>query len=136
MLVIPAMTFFYTRQKGLLGDTSGPAYKRILNLSPIFVLGFLFLAGIRSIGDAGLQQGGSAFGLWDVNSRAIITEGIKEWSGYILATAMAGVGLGTSFRSMRSLGIRPFYVGLCAAATVGVIAAVMVFWLGPLVKIS
>jgi uncharacterized integral membrane protein (TIGR00698 family) len=136
MLVIPAMTFFYTRQKGLSGDTSLPAYKRILNLFPIFVLGFLFLAGIRSIGDAGLQQGGSAFGLWDVNSWAMITEGIKEWSGYILATAMAAVGLGTSFRSMRSLGIRPFYVGLLAAATVGVIAAVMVFWLGPLVKIS
>ena len=136
MLVIPAMTFFYTRQKGLQGDTNLPVYRRILTLFPIFVLGFLFLAGIRSIGDAGLQQGGSAFGLWDVNSWPMITEGIKEWSGYILATAMAGVGLGTSFRSMRSLGIRPFYVGLFAAATVGVIAAVMVFWLGPLVKIS
>lgn len=136
VLVIPAMTFFYTRQKGLVGHTSGPAYKRILNLFPLFVLGFLFLAVIRSVGDAGLQQGVSAFGLWDVDSWAGITGGIKDWSGYILATAMAGVGLGTSFRSMRGLGIRPFFVGLCAAATVGVIAAIMVFWLGPLVRIS
>ena len=117
-------------------DSYIPAYKKVFRLFPLFIFGFLFFAVIRSIGDAGIQQGGGAFGLWDMDSWKTITSGIKEWSGYVLATAMAGVGLGTSFRSMRGLGIRPFYVGLCAAVTVGVIAAIMVFILGPQVKIS
>ncbi|MFC1942744.1 YeiH family protein [Chloroflexota bacterium] len=134
-LVIPAMTLIYARQNGSTQD-AGPAYKKILRLFPIFILGFILFAVIRSIGDAGLQQGGGAFGLWDANNWKLITSGIKDWSGYILATAMAGVGLGTSFRSMRVIGIRPFFVGLCAAVTVGVIAVIMVFLLGPLVNIS
>ena len=58
-------------------------------------------------------------GLWDEQQWAGIASGVKQWSGYILAAAMAGVGLSTSFRSMRGLGIKPFYVGLLAAVTVG-----------------
>ena len=58
----------------------------------------------------------------------------QDWSGYVLATAMAGVGLSTSVKTMKGLGIKPFYVGLFAATMVGVAAMVMVFALGRFVS--
>lgn len=134
-IVIPAMTFVYVRRVGEVQDPSERGYKKALKLFPLFILGFLFMAVLRSIGDAGIQGGGLAMGLWGEEQWAGITKGIKQWSGYILATAMAGVGLGTSFKSMKGLGIKPFYVGLFAATMVGVTAIVMVFLLGRFVTV-
>jgi uncharacterized membrane protein YadS len=115
-------------------DTSEQGYKKAFRLFPLFILGFLFMAILRSIGDAGIQGSGLAMGLWNGGQWADVTTGIKEWSGYILATAMAGVGLGTSFKSMKGLGIKPFYIGLFSAALVGVIAVIMIFLLGRFVS--
>ncbi|GAH86704.1 unnamed protein product, partial [marine sediment metagenome] len=126
VIVIPVMTLIYARRTGEVRDPSERGYKKALKLFPLFVLGFLFMAILRSIGDAGIQNGGSAMGFWSEEQWGGITKGIKQWSGYILAMAMAGVGLGTSFRSMKGLGIKPFYVGLFAATIVGVVAIVMV----------
>ena len=134
-IVIPAMTFIYSRRVGETGDPSESGYRKALKLFPLFILGFLFMAILRSIGDAGIQGDGLAMGLWDDGQWAGITSGIKQWSGYILATAMAGVGLGTSFRNMKGLGIKPFYVGLFAAMMVGVVAIAMVFLLGRFVEV-
>jgi uncharacterized integral membrane protein (TIGR00698 family) len=134
-IVIPAMTFIYARRVGIVQNPSERGYKKALKLFPLFILGFLVMAIIRSIGDAGIQGSGLAMGLWDEQLWAGITGGIKQWSGYILATAMAGVGLGTSFKSMKGLGVKPFYVGLFAATMVGVSAIAMVFLLGRFVTV-
>lgn len=135
VIVIPVMTLIYARRTGEVRDPSERGYKKALKLFPLFVLGFLFMAILRSIGDAGIQNGGSAMGFWNEEQWGGITKGIKQWSGYTLAMAMAGVGLGTSFRSMKGLGIKPFYVGLFAATIVGVAAIVMVFLLGRYVTV-
>jgi uncharacterized integral membrane protein (TIGR00698 family) len=134
-IVIPAMTFIYAKRTGTIQINHGSSFKKALNLFPVFILGFLLMAIFRSIGDAGIHGSGSAFGLWDNGGWVAIHQGIKQWSGYILATAMAGVGLSTSFKAMKGLGIRPFYVGLFAALMVGVAAIVMVFAFGRFVSI-
>jgi len=134
-IVIPIMTYIYTRQSGEIRETTERGYKKVFKLFPLFILGFLFMAILRSIGDAGIQGSGLAMGLWNDGQWGEITSGIKEWSGYILATAMAGVGLGTSFRSMKGLGIKPFYIGLFSAALVGVVAIIIIFILGRFVTI-
>ena len=134
-IVIPVMTFVYARRMGEVRNPSERGYKKALKLFPLFILGFVFMAVLRSIGDAGVQGGDLAMGLWGEEQWAGITSGIKQWSGYILATAMAGVGLGTSFKSMKGLGIKPFYVGLFAATMVGVTAIAMVFLLGRFVTV-
>jgi uncharacterized integral membrane protein (TIGR00698 family) len=134
-IAIPAMTFIYARRMGEAQNPSENVIKKALNLFPLFIFGFLIMAILRSIGDFGVQGGGLAMGLWSEPTWDGITTGIKQWSEYILATAMAGVGLGTSFRSMKGLGIKPFYVGLFAATMVGVTALVMVFLLGRFITI-
>ena len=134
-LIIPAMTFLYSRRAEGTQPVHTSGLKKAVKLFPLFIIGFLVMAILRSIGDSGLRASGAAFGLWDGAYWTAIHSGIKEWSGYILATAMAGVGLSTSFKTMKGLGIKPFYVGFFAATMVGVAALIMVFVLGRFVNI-
>ena len=129
-IVIPVMTFIYARHEGIIQTESEGRFRKVVKLFPMFILGFLLVAILRSIGDAGIQSGNAAFGLWSDGDWSVIHGSIKEWSGYVLATAMAGVGLTTSFKAMKGLGIKPFYVGLFAATLVGVAAFIMVLTLG------
>lgn len=130
MLVIPVVTFVQTRRAGVTQAVSESGYHKVLRLFPLFVLGFVLVAIFRSIGDAEVRSGGLAFGLMAGTAWTAFTGTLNLWSGYILATAMAGVGLGTSFKSMKGLGIKPFIVGFFAATLVGVVAIAVVFLLG------
>lgn len=122
-IVIPLMATQHRRR--LAADASGPASTRqkisFLSLFPVFILGFLLMAVVRTVGDETLDSG-SAWGVFDAGSWESLTTGAKEWAERFLAVAMAGVGLGTSFKQLRGLGLKPFYVGLVAALSVGVLS--------------
>ena len=131
VVVIPLMAYLYAR-----GDSEGGAVgaqrTRWIRLVPLFVLGFLALAVVRSIGDGLLDGGGLALGFLGEDAWNDVVGTTKELSGYTLTTAMAAVGLGTAFSSLKGLGLKPFYVGLFAATMVGVTAFVAVLALGSL----
>ena len=129
-IIIPIMTYMYAKRSGHIQSNLESGFKKATKLFPIFILGFLLLAILRSIGDTGIQSTGAAFGLWNGGTWTALHSGIKEWSGYFLATAMAGVGLSSSFKAMKGLGIKPFYVGLFAATMVGAAALIMILLLG------
>jgi uncharacterized membrane protein YadS len=130
-VVIPFMAFYYVR-KAQDGTFKGEKTS-FAKLFPIFILGFLIMAIIRSIGDAGINAGGQAFGLLDENVWSELIEFIKSWAGIFLVVALAGVGLSTNFHSFRALGVKPFIVGLCASAVVGGISFFAIKLLGSLV---
>ncbi len=132
--VIPFMAFYYARKTRGQGESAGKRTK-FLKLLPLFVVGFLIMAVIRSIGDAGVKAGGNAFGLWDGGAWESIYNSIKTWAGDLLVVALAGVGLSTDFRTFRGLGIKPFLVGLAAALTVGVVSFVAISLLGSFVTL-
>jgi len=70
---------------------------------PWFVVGFIAMAGFRTIGDA----------LWANNLQWTNFLGqATTVSKFMIVTAMAGVGLLTNFDDMKQVGIRPFIVGL------------------------
>ncbi len=98
----------------------------MLPLFPVFIIGFLIMAALRSVGDASLGSSGLAMGIWDESVWRTLHGNIAGWSGYTLAAAMAGVGLGTSFSTLKALGVKPFAVGLAAAATVGLTSVILV----------
>jgi uncharacterized integral membrane protein (TIGR00698 family) len=131
-LVIPFMAFYYARRMEGQGEHTGKKTS-IVKLLPLFVLGFLTVAVLRSIGDAGVNAGGNAFGLWTSDSWNEIISFIRGWAGNLLVVALAGVGLSTNFRTFRGLGIKPFLVGLAAALAVGVVSFVAISLLGNLV---
>ena len=132
-IVIPAMILFYTRQ---LAQAEGSSGRRTSagKLFPMFIVGFILMAGLRSLGDAGVQSTGTAFGKLSGEAWRGVYQGVTQLAGHLLAIAMAGVGLGASYRGMRELGIRPFYVGLFAAALVGVVGTILVLALGPSIQ--
>ncbi len=125
-LVIPLMAFVYARRQLAEGHSTSERVS-VLKLFPVFILGFIAMAAFRSIGDAGVQHGGLAAGLWDQTQWSHGTAWISDAATYALAMAMAGVGLGTQVRKLKGLGIKPFLVGLFAALVVGVASAITVF---------
>jgi len=132
-LVIPLMAYYYARQTPENGEFQGEKAK-ILKLLPAFILGFLGMAILRSAGDLGLNSGGSAFGTWNESAWTEIISAIKSWAEILLVLALAGVGLGTNFRAIKTLGSKPFIVGLAASLSVGLVSYFAITLLGGLVS--
>lgn len=117
--VIPLMSLRYSRrtERGALGGNA-----RVAKLVPLFILGFLLMAVVRSVGDAGISAGGNAFGWMDSDSWANVHVLVTTWAENLLVVALAAVGLSTSMRAFRGTGWKPFFVGLGAAVAVGLVS--------------
>jgi uncharacterized membrane protein YadS len=85
---------------------------------------------VRSVGDAQVAHG-LAFGIWDAEGWQAFTKAVGEtWGSRALGAAMAAVGLATSFRVFKGVGLKPFLVGLIGALLVGFIGWAMAMLLG------
>jgi uncharacterized integral membrane protein (TIGR00698 family) len=123
--VIPLMALLYHRGSGL--DSAKGARLKWHQVVPGFVLGFVALAAVRSLGDVGER----AFLVLDHDQWKQLLDGADWASGWLLTTAMAGVGLGTGLAKLRVLGWRPLCVGMAAAALVGAVSFVLINLLVP-----
>ena len=99
---------------------------------PTFIFGFVALAVVRSIGDGMLDAGASAWGLWDRAAWTALATTLGDTVGarWLLGTAMAAVGLNTSFAVFKGVGLKPFAVGLAGALVVGAVGLTMAILLG------
>ncbi len=121
MIVIPVVSYLYIKNKG---SSSGDNNPSIFSMMPIFIFGFIIMGIIRTTGDYGVQNNQYAFGIIDNNDWNRVIIFIRSISEYALAIAMAAIGLSTNLLSLRSLGIKPFYVGFSAALCVGVVSII------------
>ena len=91
--VIPLLTWLHVRstQAQVGGVKKTTSWKALV---PGFVIGFVAMAVVRTIGDATLDSNGAAFGIWNADSwRSITTQLGDYWASRILlGTAMAAVG--------------------------------------------
>jgi uncharacterized integral membrane protein (TIGR00698 family) len=131
--VVPLMAYVYARRVTEQG-ASIPTRVRFWKLFPVFILGFIAMAVVRSLGDATLHNGGLALGVWDKAGWSRSISMVSDIAGYGLAMAMAGVGLGTQIRTLKKLGVKPFYVAMFASLVVGIASALAVFLLGRFVS--
>ncbi len=127
--VIPFMAYYYALQTPTDGEFKGKKTS-IAKLLPVFILGFLGMAVLRWVGVAGLNSDSTAFGFLSSPAWEDLISTIKSSAEILLVMALAGVGLGTNFRSMKALGIKPFLVGLVASLSVGVISYLAITLLG------
>jgi uncharacterized integral membrane protein (TIGR00698 family) len=136
-VVIPFMALYYARRdRGEARRDRGEATGKgtsVFGLLPLFVIGFLAMSVFRTFGDAGIRAGGLAFGLWGEEAWTGLYTTLQRWAGYLLVVALAGVGLNTDLRTLKGLGIRPFFVGLGAAMGVGLISFAAISLLGSFV---
>ncbi|MHA6260173.1 YeiH family protein [Sporosarcina sp. CAU 1771] len=134
--VIPLVSYFFFKGASKLEDGTDYKLPKWYKLVPLFVIGFLLLALIRTIGDLTVENSGEAFGFLNPSKWA---EFYNSWSSfgskYMLGLAMAGVGLSTNFKIFKGLGIKPFYIGLIAAVSVGLVSLLLVSLFGHLIVI-
>lgn len=127
--VIVAMGLAYSRAAAVgaggmvgRGAGSGAWVKRLKQSLPLFVVGFLFLALLNTVGAV------------DALSRATgrdIPKALQFIVRFLILVALAGVGLSTRFEAMRKTGLRPLYVGLATAAATATASFFIIQWFGP-----
>jgi len=103
--VIVVLSWVYLQRRGT-GDDKGKKGVKLHQAVPLFVLGFVSMAVLNSLG---------AF-------PGDVRHAIQLISQWLILLALAGVGLETNVASMRKIGLRPFYAGLCAAAFMAVVS--------------
>ncbi len=77
---------------------------------PFFVLGFIGMAILRTLRVLPAE----AIGI------------IEDTAGFLIVVAIAGVGMGTNFASMKKVGLKPFYAGLSAALLMAVVSITLI----------
>ncbi|MBM3787939.1 MAG: putative sulfate exporter family transporter [Acidobacteria bacterium] len=93
---------------------------RIGQVVPRFVVLYVAMAGVRSVGDA--------FEIFDRASWQSFLAWSDGLAGWILTAATAAIGLGTELSRVRRLGWRPLAAGLAAAGAVGVVSWGVLGW--------
>jgi uncharacterized integral membrane protein (TIGR00698 family) len=137
--IIPLVSylFFKNTSKGSGdGGTRETALPKWYTFIPLFVIGFLILSLIRTIGDATMGNTGAAFGLFAEGTWEDIYTNLSSFgTTYLLGMAMAGVGLSTNFTMFKGIGIKPFYIGFTAAVSVGIVSVVLISLFGGFVVV-
>ena len=111
VVMIPLFAFLYNR-----GEIKNEKYS-ILSIFPYFVLGFIGMIIIRNLGDQFFSAENDNHFLW-IN----LIEYLKILATTFLTMAMAAVGISINLSELKSMGYKPFIVGLIAAVTVGFIS--------------
>jgi uncharacterized integral membrane protein (TIGR00698 family) len=113
IFVIPFMTIMYKKST----DNNSQVFnlKEISKLIPMFIIGFFLMSLIRTTGDILFTSST----LINTESWKDITTQLTSISKFILIIAMASVGLTTDIKSIKSLGLKPFLVGIVVATIVG-----------------
>jgi uncharacterized integral membrane protein (TIGR00698 family) len=117
--VIPVMAILYHRSDSVGGIQKTPKWYKLV---PFFVVGFVLMTLLRTIGDIGDRP----FGFLEVEVWQDTVSLIAYFATWCLTIAMAAVGLGTSFGKLRKLGWKPVTVGFAAAALVGVVSFALI----------
>lgn len=116
--VIPLVGYLYAEEER-------PRSRRgaeLLSMVPWFIVGFALMSALRTIGDLGERP----FGLLDPGTWQSAVSFLKSTAEILLLVAMAAVGLTSMFAGLRQLGLRPFLLGLFAAALIGAISLTLI----------
>ena len=115
VILIPLFAFLYNR-----GEVKNQKYS-ILNIFPYFVIGFIGMIIVRNLGDQIFISNDNNFNIW-----SNFIEYIKILTTVFLTMAMAAVGIAINLGELKSMGYKPFVVGLIAAITVGIISLIYI----------
>jgi uncharacterized integral membrane protein (TIGR00698 family) len=113
VIMVPLFGFLYNR-----GKVKDKNYS-IFSIFPYFVLGFIGMIIVRNIGDQifTIENGNHEF--WET-----LIDYIKNLATVFLTMSMAAVGISINLNELKSMGYKPFIVGLIAAITVGIVSII------------
>ena len=113
VIMIPLFAYLYNR-----GEVKDKNYS-ILSIFPYFVIGFIGMIIVRNIGDQIFTLENNWYETWEnfINY-------IKILATVFLTMSMAAVGISINLSELKSMGYKPFVVGLIAAVTVGIVSII------------
>jgi uncharacterized integral membrane protein (TIGR00698 family) len=111
VVMIPLFAFLYNR-----GKVKEKNYS-IFRIFPYFVLGFIGMIIVRNIGDQIFTIENGNYEIWET-----FINYLKILATVFLTMAMAAVGISINIGELRSMGYKPFIVGLITAITVGIVS--------------
>ena len=117
VIVIPLMAALFHRERTTT-EKKKSFSQQVKQLVPLFIVGFLAMTLVRTIGDASARP----FGVLDRAEWQKFLHAMDWSSAWLLTVVMAAVGLSTGFAPLKRLGLRPFFVGLSAAMIVGAVS--------------
>lgn len=119
--IIPTVIVFalinaHIKRKEAMGTDSAnvKAKFNIAKIFPWFILGFLAMTAINSFGVI----------------PAAMSSGMKELSKFLMVSALAAIGLNTSFKDMKKSGIAPMVHGFIISALVVIVAIAVEYFMG------
>lgn len=119
--VILVIGIAYARSGAEVATGSG-AWGRIKQSFPLFVVGFLVMALLNTLG----------FFVWlSAQVHVDMPRVLLETSRALILVALAAVGLSTRLESMRQTGLKPFLIGLGVAALTSGASLLLIRILGP-----
>lgn len=114
VIVFALISAHLKRKEAGAGGTAVKAEFRLAKVIPWFILGFLGLAVINS------------FGLIPAG----VSAGMKDISKFLMITALAAIGLNTSFKDMKKSGFAPMLHGFIISLLVVVVAIAVEYFMG------
>ncbi len=103
------------REAAAMGtEASAKSKLKITKIIPWFILGFLALTGVKSLG-------------FIPDS---VSSVMKDISKFLMVSALAAIGLNTSFKDMKKSGIAPMVHGFIISALVVIVAIAVEYFMG------
>lgn len=134
--IVPIISYLFFKNKRENNNGDENQLPKWYTFIPGFVIGFLLLSFVRTIGDITLENTDAAFGFLSPSAwEGFYTNASSFGTTYLLGMAMAGVGLTTNFAAFKGIGIKPFYIGFTAAVSVGVVSIILISLFGHLVTV-
>ena len=115
ILLIPLIAYLFNKENKVDVKSS------IKDFFPVFVLGFIILCFVRTLGDY-LFLNNDMLDYWK-----LLLVFFKEISIYCILFSMVALGLQTNVKSMFRLGFKPLIIGFVASVTVGMISVVYLY---------
>ncbi len=95
-------------------ETAGGSSVSIVKIIPWFIGGFLLLAILNSVGFIPVA----------------LSSGIKACSKFLMVTALAAIGLGTSITDFKKAGLAPMFYGITIDTLVTITALIVIWCMG------
>ena len=121
LAIIPTVIVFalisaHLKKKEALaaGTEAAQAKLDLVKVIPWFILGFLALTAVNTLGFI----------------PAAVSSGMKNVSKFLMVTALAAIGLNTSFKDMKKSGIAPMIHGFLISALVVLVAIAVEYFMG------
>jgi len=110
IILIPIITYLYYSKQKHVSKTSFKSF------FPLFVIGFILLSMLRTIGDQVLTNT-DYFSYWELT-----IDLIKNFAKYLILISMTALGLQTNIKEVLKLGCMPIIIGFIASILVGIIS--------------